>query len=427
GSGREALRQLLRQEFAVVLLDVNMPGLDGFETAALMRQRKSTEHTPIIFVTSYGDQSHASRGYSLGAGDYILAPPDPEVLNTKVMVFVELFRKTAEVRRQALVLEQRAEQFQRLARASTAVNSAASIDGILAVVAGLGREILGAHQAVAVAAADQKWSSPRRAVSLSPDYEKDGERTVLRDREAMLSRLSRPHPSVRLPRGLPEEDRPWREAVAGGAAAAGWLAAQLPGRDGRTIGMIHLLDKAGGDFGEEDEAILTQLAQMSAIAIENTVNAEALESNRLKDEFLTTLSHELRTPLSAILGWTRTLRSGPLEERASHGLEVIERNVLAQTKLIDDLLDVSRIITGKLYLSLRKTSLGGVIEAACESMRPAAEARGIRLEFEMLVGEGEDGIVGDADRLQQIVWNLLSNGIKFTPSRGRVTVRLERF
>ena len=104
------MRQLLKQEFAVVLLDVNMPGLDGFETAAIIRQRRSCEHTPIIFITSYGDQSHAVRGYSLGAVDYILAPVDPEILKTKVLVFVELFRKTAEIRRQARVLEHRARQ-----------------------------------------------------------------------------------------------------------------------------------------------------------------------------------------------------------------------------------------------------------------------------------------------------------------------------
>ena len=427
-SGREALWQLLRREFAVVLLDVNMPGLDGFETAALMRQRKSCEHTPIIFVTSYGDQSHAARGYELGAVDYILAPLDPEVLKTKVTVFVELFRKTAEIRRQARVLEQRAEQFQRLARASAAINSAATIDGILAAAAGLGRDLLGAHQAVAIAAADQKWSSPRSAVSLSAQYQEGGERPVLRDREALLSFLSRLAGAARLPRGLSEEGPPWRDLlVSGEADRAGWLAAPMSGRDGRPIGMIHLLDKTDGDFEEEDEAIVSQLAQISAIAIENTVNAEALESNRIKDEFLTTLSHELRTPLSAILGWTRTLRVDRLEGRAAHGLEVIERNVLAQTKLIDDLLDVSRIITGKLRLTVRPTSLGAVIEAACESMRPAAEARGIELVFEKRVAEGEDRIVGDADRIQQIVWNLLSNGIKFTPARGRVAVRLERF
>ena len=99
-SGREALRQLLRQDFAVVLLDINMPGMDGFETAALMRQRQRSEHTPIIFVTAYGDETHATRGYSLGAVDYILAPVEPEVLRTKVGVFVELFRKTEQVRKE---------------------------------------------------------------------------------------------------------------------------------------------------------------------------------------------------------------------------------------------------------------------------------------------------------------------------------------
>src|SRR6476646_7884385 len=107
-SGREALRALLSDEFAVVLLDVNMPGMDGFETAAMLRQRKNSEHTPIIFVTSYGDETHASRGYQLGAVDYILAPVDSDVLKTKVSVFVELFRKTLQVRLQARTLEQRA-------------------------------------------------------------------------------------------------------------------------------------------------------------------------------------------------------------------------------------------------------------------------------------------------------------------------------
>jgi CheY-like chemotaxis protein len=426
-SGREALRQLLRQEFAVVLLDVNMPGLDGFETAALIRQRKSSEHTPIIFITSYGDQTHATRGYSLGAVDYILAPVEPDVLKTKVTVFVELFRKTAEIRQQAHTLENRALQFQRLTRASVAINSALSIDGMLAVVADLAREILGVHQAVAVAAADQKWSHPRRAVSLSEDYRPEGERAGLRDHAALLSLLSSARAPVIVRRGSVEDGRPWREFLAPAAAEKGWLAVPLCGRDGHPIGLLHLMEKQEGDFGEEDEAILTQLAQMSAIAIENTLNAEALESNRIKDEFLTTLSHELRTPLSAILGWTRTLRSGRLEEaRVAHGLEVIERNVVAQTKLIDDLLDVSRIITGKLRLSLRRTSLAAVIEGACEAMRPAADAKEIAIVLERSIPGGEDAIVGDPDRLQQIVWNLLSNSIKFTPAKGRVAVTLDR-
>ena len=426
-SGRQALRQLLRREFAVILLDVNMPGLDGFETAALIRQRESCEHTPIIFITSYGDQTHAARGYSLGAVDYILAPLEPEVLKTKVMVFVELFRKTAEVREQARVLERRARQLQRLTEASLAINSALSIDQMLAVVANLSRDILGAHQAVVVAAPDQKWSTPRTAVSLSPEYERSGERTVFRDQMALLSLLSRMRATARVPRGAGLDAGPWQEFLAPGGARGGWLAASLCGRDGHPMGLLHLLDKDEGDFSEEDETILIQLAQMSAIAMENTLNAEALESNRLKDEFLTTLSHELRTPLSAILGWTRTMRSGRLDqERTGHGLEVIERNVVAQTKLIDDLLDVSRIITGKLRLSVRKASLVSVVEAACDSMRPAALAREIEIAIEQRIPEGEETIAGDPDRLQQIFWNLLSNAIKFTPPGGSVTVSLEK-
>jgi CheY-like chemotaxis protein len=427
-SGREALRFLLQQEFAVILLDVRMPEMDGFETAALIRQRQSTEHTPIIFVTSYGDETHASRGYSLGAVDYILAPVEPEVLKTKVMVFVELFRKTAQIRLQAESLEQRAAQLQELTKASLAINSALSPDQMLQVVTRLARDLLGAHQAAATVAVDQKWTAAKTAIALSQEREGPGERPVLRDRASLLALLSRTSQVARIERGDVDEYARWPElAATTGPLRLGWLAAPMTGRDGRPMGLLHVLDKRDGDFAEEDEAVLTQLAQMSSIAIENSLNAEAREANRIKDEFLTTLSHELRTPLSAILGWTRILRTGRLdEERMAHGLEVIERNVLAQTKLIDELLDVSRIITGKLRLSVRAVTLVPVIEAAIEAMRPAADAKEIQIEFEPRLSPGEDEAVGDPDRLQQVVWNLVSNAIKFTPPRGRVRVELAR-
>ena len=427
-SGREALRHLLRQEFAVVLLDVNMPGMDGFETAALIRQRKSSEHTPIIFITAYGDETHASRGYSLGAVDYILAPVEPEVLRTKVGVFVELFRKTAQIKQQARSLEQKARQLQRLTEASLAINSALSPDRMLQVVTDLARDILGAHQAVALAAAEQKWSEIKTAVSLSPRYAESGETRVLRDREAVVSLLSWLRRPVRLPRGESRSRSDWLQFFeTGEPVERGWLAAPLTGRDGRNMGLLHLLEKIDGDFTAEDEGLLTQLAQMSSIAIENTLNAEAREANRIKDEFLTTLSHELRTPLTAILGWTRALQAGPQNpSQTGRALEVIERNVLAQTKLIDDLLDVSRIITGKLRLSVRSSRLSDIVEAALESMRPAAEAREIEIRFTRDMEDDEDELIGDPDRLQQVVWNLISNAIKFTPPKGRVEVRLSK-
>jgi PAS domain S-box-containing protein len=152
---------------------------------------------------------------------------------------------------------------------------------------------------------------------------------------------------------------------------------------------------------------------------------EAQEANRLKDEFLATLSHELRTPLTAILGWSRLLQMSDFDEAAkSRALRTIERNAQAQTQLIDDLLDTSRIITGKLRLDVRPVDLATVVAAATETARPAAEAKEIDLQTILDTQAGP--ISGDPDRLQQVVWNLLSNAIKFTPKGGRVQVRLER-
>src|SRR5262249_23275298 len=382
--------------------------------------------TPIIFVTSYPDDTHAARGYELGAVDYILTPVEPDVLKTKVMVFVELYKKTAQIRAQAAALERRATQLQRLTQASLAINSALTPGQTLQVVADFARTILGVHQAVAIAAPDEKWSAARTAVSLSPQAEATGQGPVLSDRAALVALLSEMGGPVRRPRGAEPSD--WDRYLGGnGSAHAGWLGAPLTRGDGRPMGLVHVLDRCEGDFSEEDASVLTQLAQMSSIAIENAVNAEAREANRMKDEFLTTLSHELRTPLAAIVGWTRLLRSGRLApERAGGALEVIERNVMAQTKLIDDLLDVSRIITGKLRLPVGPARLSSIIIEAMDSMRPAAEGKQIEMRFDNFVAEGADQVFGDPDRLQQIIWNLVSNSIKFTPVYGRVTVTLAR-
>ncbi len=149
------------------------------------------------------------------------------------------------------------------------------------------------------------------------------------------------------------------------------------------------------------------------------------EANRAKDEFLATLSHELRTPLNAILGWARLLRSGTLDaDGMRRGPEVIERNTRVLAQLIEDLLDVSRIITGKLRLDVRPADFVSVITAAMEAVQTAADAKGIRLEASLDPSLGR--ITADPDRLQQVVWNLLTNAIKFTPMGGRVDIRLER-
>lgn len=196
---------------------------------------------------------------------------------------------------------------------------------------------------------------------------------------------------------------------------------------GRIIGTIEVQSYQKSAFREEHATAMRMAANLTAVAIQNvrlleresTARTEAEESNRLKDEFLATVSHELRTPLTAILGWSRMLEAGSINDpMAARAIETIRRNATAQSQIIDDILDVSRIITGKLYLDLHPIDLTPVIEAAVNVVRPTAEAKGIRIETEF---ESQPTVItGDANRLQQIVWNLLSNAIKFTPSGGSV-------
>ena len=161
------------------------------------------------------------------------------------------------------------------------------------------------------------------------------------------------------------------------------------------------------------------------LANERTARSEAEHVSRMKDEFLATLSHELRTPLNAILGWANLLRSGALEgAEAEQGLEVIERNARLQAQLIEDLLDMSRVISGKMRLDVQRVELASIIDAAIESIQPASNAKELR--FQRVLDPDAGLVMGDPNRLQQIVWNLLSNAVKFTPKSGRIQVVLKR-
>ncbi|HVG21245.1 MAG TPA: PAS domain S-box protein [Blastocatellia bacterium] len=195
---------------------------------------------------------------------------------------------------------------------------------------------------------------------------------------------------------------------------------------GRTLGAISFLSARANRYGGSDLALAQDLAQRAALAIDNArLYRAAQEANRVKDEFLATVSHELRTPLNAILGWAEILRAGRLEESAKErALETIVRNGKSQAQLIEDMLDVSRIITGKLRLDVRPVGLVSVINAAVDAMRPAAFAKDIDLR--MSLDASASSVSGDPNRLQQVIWNLISNAIKFTPSKGTVEVRLER-
>jgi PAS domain S-box-containing protein len=219
-----------------------------------------------------------------------------------------------------------------------------------------------------------------------------------------------------------------------------YLAVPVVSRSGEVLGGLFFGHPGVGVFTERHERIVSGLAAQAAIAMDNArlyesaqraraeaerLYQEAQESSRLKDEFLATLSHELRTPLTAILGWAHMLRTGQYNgDSVPQVLETIERNARAQAQLIDDLLDVSRIITGKLRIDVRPLDPNSFIEAAVEAVRPAAEAKNVRVR--KVLDTGVVSVSGDPVRLQQVIWNLLSNAIKFTPKGGSVQIRLER-
>jgi signal transduction histidine kinase/CheY-like chemotaxis protein len=193
----------------------------------------------------------------------------------------------------------------------------------------------------------------------------------------------------------------------------------------QVVGAISLTATRGKRrFTPEDLTLAEELGRRASLAMENAqLYFEAQEASRLKDEFLATVSHELRTPLTAILGWTHLLRSGRPEHTA-RAIDTIERNARAQVHIVEDVLDVSRIITGKLRLEIEPVRLDQIVQAALDALRSAADAKQLQLSFRSQPGAGET--LGDGGRLQQIAWNLLANAIKFTPAGGRVEVTLEQ-
>jgi len=464
-SGDDALRYLLNHEVAVILLDVYMPSIDGLQTAELIRSRERSKDTPIIFLTadSSGNR-HLSRGYSLGAVDYIVKPVEPEILRSKVAVFVELFKKTNEIKRQAELLHEKNLQLEdaNLARLNMLIDLGQQLAAerdparVLEKFCASAREIVGAqHTVVGMFGTDNK----------TPEYLFQSNA-----KDPGVPALKAPQVSDRVLNILLTNKRPLRlnesdellpdEALVSEGVQSFLGAPILSSTKGR--GWIYLINKLAADgFSESDERLAETLATQAAVAYENArlyedaqsnamelqqevaerkqaeeerarllireqaARAEAEEANRTKDEFLSTLSHELRTPLTAILGWSRLARTGDFDQNLiERAFETIERNARSQSQLIDDLLDVSRIITGKLVIDFQPVVLEQVIEAVLESVRPSFEAKGV--EFQTAFDAGQNLVSGDANRLQQVFWNLFTNAVKFTPQEGRVLVTVKQ-
>lgn len=464
-SGDDALRFLLDNEAAVILLDVFMPGIDGLDTAALIRSREKSRNTPIIFLTadSTGGR-HLSRGYSLGAVDYIVKPIEPDVLRSKVAVFVELFKKTREVQRQASLLHEQNLELEstNLARLTMLIDLGHELtaerdpERVLKDFCRSARRIVGAEEAgIGVLDSDGKTLRHLFRCGANEAPSSDDNKPAV-PQSALNSVMSE-----RRPLRLNEADDLLHDVTGSSEAVHSFLGAPMLSASG-VCGWVYLTNKVEKeDFTEADERIAATLATQVAIAYENArlyseaqqhaselqievserkqaekerarllvreqaARAEAERANRTKDEFLAVLSHELRTPLSAILGWSHLVRTGKLEpEQMSRAFETIERNARSQSQLIDDLLDVSRIITGKLEIEFHRINLRSVVEAAIDVVRPSFEVK--KINFETVIDSDDCVVKGDANRLQQILWNLLNNAVKFTPESGHVTVSVER-
>ncbi len=464
-SGDDALRYLLDNEVAVILMDVFMPGIDGLETAALIRNRDRSRNIPIIFLTadSTGGR-HLSRGYSLGAVDYIVKPIEPDILRSKVAVFVELFKKTREIERQAQLLQEKNLELENanLARLNMLIDLGQELTAehdpsrVLENFCRSARQIVEAQEsAVGVLNGDGK--TLRYFFRCAANEDKVSNNGIPKVAQQTLDYLITERRALR----LNESDELLRDHGNTSDLVHSFLGAPILSASG-VCGWVYLLNKLNADdFSEADERLAATLATQVAIAYENAklysdaqlhatelqleiaerkqaeeeraqllireqaARAEAEQANRTKDEFLATLSHELRTPLTAILGWSHLVRTGKLDEpQLSRAVETIERNARSQSQLIDDLLDVSRIITGKLQIEPRPVDVRSVIEAAIDAVRPSFEAKNIK--FETVMGPSAGLVSGDANRLQQIFWNLFSNAVKFTPPGGRVRVDVKR-
>lgn len=432
-SGPEALKQVLKHDFAVILLDVNMPGMDGFETAALIRQRRRSAHTPIIFLTAFTDEVRTAQGYATGGVDYLPTPVVPDVLRAKVRVFIDLFKLRKQVARQAEERAQRAaaeESAQRsifLSEASRALTSSldfsTTVRQLLRVVVPAVADLAAVTQS---ATPGHPWSS--EMVAVGPDGALDY--LSLTHENAPNDQLREAHDRV-LASGqceiLPELDvispgGPGDQRLRLHAAVVLPLIAR-----GKTVGALTLArTTADRPFTDDELALATDLAGRAAIALDNAMLVRDIQDNdRRRNEFLAMLAHELRNPLAPIRNSLEILRLVGIEQpEVVASCNVINRQLTHLVRLVDDLLDVSRITRGKIQLRPTVVDIGEVVMAAVETSRPLIESHGHELVISLPALPLM--VLGDSARLAQVFSNLLNNAAKYTPDGGRLAIQAQR-
>jgi signal transduction histidine kinase/DNA-binding response OmpR family regulator len=436
-SGEEALRWLLDNEAAVILLDVNMPGMDGLETAELIRSRRKSAHTPIIFITAFADEMHTARGYSLGAVDYILSPVVPNILRSKVKALVQLHRLTAEVKKRsdervALVKEQAArsmaEESQRrasfLAEATQVMASSLDVDTILKGASGLVVPFLADYGAVILVGEDGAVRGRKSSAVAGWDH-------YLGSHHSGFDALLAQQQALAIKRGAHEVcDRLTRVPTDGDAvddSPGGQVHAFPLITRGKARGVLLLaLGPSSRRLTGQDLMLADSLAGRAASALDNCLLYEEIQNaDRRKNEFLATLSHELRNPLAPMRAALHMLRSQPVDIlKAQNLLETMDRQVVQMTRLVEDLLDISRITRGVIELRRETIDVAQELRNALDSCQGPIEFG--RHEVTVDLPPESLHVVADRVRMQQILENVILNAVKYTDPGGRLKVSAQR-
>jgi CheY-like chemotaxis protein len=418
-SGRDALKYLLDHDVSVILLDVNMPEMDGFETASLIRRRPRNANTPIIFLTADHDAMQASRGYALGAVDYITCPFFPDVLRTKVGVFVALNRAQVRIREEA----ERRVAFQREQAARAAAEERTQH---MQLLGDAGNVVGGSLEGAPFEESLLKILVPAMADEASVRFvdradhavcvlrrTEDGSVQRVPDASTPLAALSQ----FALDTGV--------IAIAENDAAHYPRQVALPLRMyERTMAALAVArHRSTPGYSPEERELLRLIAERAAVALDNRrLFRELQERDRRKDEFLAMLSHELRNPLGAIRAASHVLELvGMTDDIAMRASQVVSRQSAYLTRMMDDLLDVSRVTTGRISLTREVLDLRAVVNSALGSLRSSG-----RLERHAVTVVGESAYVeADAARMEQVLTNLIVNAAKYTDPGGKIIVEID--
>ncbi|WP_337177336.1 PAS domain S-box protein [Paludisphaera sp.] len=348
-------------------------------------------------------------------------------------VTLDVTGRRLDQRRLARLLDRERElsrMLRRVEQAGLAIHAAGSLDGVLRAIAEEAREIVGAHQSVASLTIGEGWGQSISTVSLSDRYARWREFDVEPTGEGIYVEVIKANRPMRMTQAELEAHPAWRN-FSGHAQEhppmRGWLAVPLVARDGRSLGLLQLSDKFEGEFTAEDEAVAVQLARIASVAVENArLYDELSEQDRRKSEFLAMLAHELRNPLAPLRNGLQLMRLSPDAETTARSRDMMERQLGHMVRLIDDLMDVSRINQGKMELRRDWTTLGEVVASAVETARPLIEQAGHELAVSLPTAPAP--LNADLTRLAQVVSNLLTNSAKYTPRGGRIRLsgRVER-